>query len=773
MQSWYKKYDTGVSYSNFWRNDKDSYYGGGYRRDNSSDEWTNRFMPNSVYGSASDVHMHSIEQAIKIQKDAVNLCHNQRAIANFIKIMTGKDIPVLFKGDSSYTDMTKVVVIAASVNDETFDTQVGLALHESSHIIYTDDKAWKNALDDYNFDLRAYNLIFPATTSYSELLQFFKSLMNWIEDRRIDDLVFRSSPGYKAYYHKLYDYYFNDRIVQKAVQSDIHTNPQLLDDWQFNIINSLCATFNPSRLKGLPGALKLIDVPNIKRLKSTEDVVELTDQLVRYIAQQMTSGIKDNSQSQQDPNNSSNSAIDQGDDDDNDSNNPGDQDDNSNNGFGSGDADNDVDDFTPSQSLTAKDETNLKKAVESIEDLINGTVNKDPKAGYKDKRTLQKSSEFATILASYNVQSIQSEDWFTKANTGKNKTNSHIPAYAFHADWTKSPHYQHWNNIFATYMREAGTRTTDSWDTESIDTLIPLLHRTNKLTQRYSANHAFSLYQEGLRTGAMLSNKLKTFGELNSRVDMRLCKGKVDARRLNQAGMDIESIFKQVTNQQSKPAHIHISIDGSGSMSSGTGGDGSLWDNALKFTVAIARAIQGKSKLSLSVSVRTTDNTAFATGSSGMHTGVVVKLWDSRTANIAALAGMLSVITLSSSTPDGLCFEALYHSNIIENSSERSDSYLINISDGQPQTNPTLKLNDDFKRSQEKQLSKWWKKVKNKTKVKACTYYIYSQKSGQPTGIKEMLTNIYGEDSRMVQGGNMMSIANTVNRQLITSYIAV
>ena len=63
----------------------------------------------------------------------------RRAISNFVSIVTGEsDIKVTFNthGDS-YTD-GKSVTISAKLDDKLFDSTVGLALHEGSHIVHSD-----------------------------------------------------------------------------------------------------------------------------------------------------------------------------------------------------------------------------------------------------------------------------------------------------------------------------------------------------------------------------------------------------------------------------------------------------------------------------------------------------------------------------------------------------------------------------------------------------------------------------------------------------------
>ena len=74
--------------------------------------------------------------------ELIKLSGYRRAISNFVNIVTGKsDIPVRFAGRDSYTD-GKSVTISASIKDKDFDSTVGLALHEGSHVLLTDFKIW-------------------------------------------------------------------------------------------------------------------------------------------------------------------------------------------------------------------------------------------------------------------------------------------------------------------------------------------------------------------------------------------------------------------------------------------------------------------------------------------------------------------------------------------------------------------------------------------------------------------------------------------------------
>ena len=103
----------------------------------------------------------SLENKSLIEKDVdtkpgvdhIKLAGYQRAISNFVNIVTSKSIPVQFsqRGDS-YTD-GKVVTISSKLDDKLFDSSVGLALHEGSHIL----------LSDFDF-LRQLGSSIPKTT---------------------------------------------------------------------------------------------------------------------------------------------------------------------------------------------------------------------------------------------------------------------------------------------------------------------------------------------------------------------------------------------------------------------------------------------------------------------------------------------------------------------------------------------------------------------------------------------------------------------------------
>ena len=212
------------------------------------------------------------EEVVKPKTDLIALSSYRRAIANFVNIVTQQDIPVTFKSSGdSYTDGKKVV-ISAKMDDKSFDPSVGLALHEGSHI----------KLSDFNFLKGLENSIpqeyiqLGESKGYSRwnVVSQIKNLLNYVEDRRIDYYVFSSSPGYKGYYHSMYDKYFHSKIVDKALGTDEYTE-ESLDSYMFRIINLTNKNSNLDALKGLREIYQTIDFKNISRLKDTEDAFKI------------------------------------------------------------------------------------------------------------------------------------------------------------------------------------------------------------------------------------------------------------------------------------------------------------------------------------------------------------------------------------------------------------------------------------------------------------------------------------------------------------------
>ncbi len=215
-------------------------------------------------------------EKISSGKDYIKMASTLKAIGNFVKIVSGNDVKVEYSNrDESYTD-GKTVTITSKVNGKSFDSTVGLALHEGSHVKLSDFSLLKHLMSYQGKDLLKTRFNFEITDDM-ELkglsVMMLKDLINVIEDRRIDYHIFTTAPGYQGYYNALYDRYFHAKVIDKAILSSEHREENI-QSYMFRIINITNSNRDLSALKGLKEIYNIIDLANISRLKTTGEVIE-------------------------------------------------------------------------------------------------------------------------------------------------------------------------------------------------------------------------------------------------------------------------------------------------------------------------------------------------------------------------------------------------------------------------------------------------------------------------------------------------------------------
>ena len=205
----------------------------------------------------------------------LELASTQRAITNYVKILTGREIPVDFvdpRGDSM-TD-GESIEIASRISYKNVDEVVGLALHEASHCVLTDFKVLKK-LGNVILHNDRYKHLFP---NKDHVFLF----TNFMEDRRIDDFVYNSAPGYKAYYESMYESsFFNDTINKGLKGNEYRT--ETWESYMFRIINIFNPNSDLDALYNLRKIYDIIDLDNIDRLKSTRDSIEVAMEITDII----------------------------------------------------------------------------------------------------------------------------------------------------------------------------------------------------------------------------------------------------------------------------------------------------------------------------------------------------------------------------------------------------------------------------------------------------------------------------------------------------------
>ena len=481
------------------------------------------------------------------QVDHTKLASAQRAIGNFVNIVTGKQIPVHFQNnDQSYTD-GKSVTIGSKIEDKNFDSTVGLALHEGSHIALTNFKLLDGCYIGSGFHSHiAMRGGDPNMDMTEDDILKVKDLFNWIEDRRIDYHIYTSAPGYRKYYEAMYEKYFNARIVDKALKSDEKTDEDW-DSYMFRIINLT----NPNRridaLEVLPQVWDLIDLKNINRLKTSDDALNVAIEVYKLIRKQVN-----DSQSKKQSKTPSGS-------------NPGDckgeeqETKGSCNGEGGSD-----DTKAKNDELSEREQERLEKQIYKQKDFIAGEPKKVGRLSKKDTQI---------------VKSLKD------SGTENNPVNTNMGAGAmYNVDCIviKKMTYSvmcHMDTIFNSYGLMTKQPGESYWGASVADGV-----------------------KEGIILGKQLGKKLQLRNEEKSLKSTRLNTGKIDRRLISQLGFQNANVFHRIVTDRYKNFFIHISIDASGSMG------GNRFKNAIKSAVAIAQAASMTTGIRVQISLRGTSN---------------------------------------------------------------------------------------------------------------------------------------------------------------------
>ena len=690
----------------------------------------------------------------KKSNDLYKLSATRRAVANFVQIVTQKNIPVSFATKSNSCTDGEKVILSADV-DNNFDVSVGLALHEGSHIVLSDFgllSEMNTAFDAYRyakidiannggdivskieytinnckFNDGLGEMYYPTGKIGSrisvdvEIKNLIGSITNWIEDRRIDRYIYNSAPGYRDYYTSMYDFYFNDKAITKGIASDEYTDENL-ESYMFRIINLHNEKTDLSKLKGLRAIYRLIDLKNIDRLKSTEDVFNLSIDVtaiildnINYCGGKGKSG--DKGEAEKGDGNPTGEADGNGESSDGEGGEgegiematDGDFEGTDSDGDSDGDASSASDIKKGKETLSASSKRQLDKKIQKQKDFLDGKI--------KKKQITKGEAEKLQNIVDSDTQVVRvGNDYETKYSITKgvdcivvkNLTENLLEQEDFpfsRIDWkTKKP---------------------SEWAIDDVN--------------------------KGVTLGNILGKKLQVRNESRETVYSRLTKGKIDGRMVASLGYNNENVFYTKDVDQYKKANLHISIDYSGSM------HGDKLRKAITSTVAIVKACQMARNINVQVSIRSTD-------SSYRALPYIAVVYDSTKNTFRQFCKYMSILQANNTTPEGLCFEAIQKQLIP--SSNDTDSFFLNFSDGQPCY--SIGTADDSINYQGEAAAEHTKKQINKMRnagINTLSYFIsdYSEERIQSTPDWRIFQKCYGKDAKSVNVENMMQVAKTMN----------
>jgi len=642
-------------------------------------------------------------------KDPIKLASYKRAISNFVNILTGKSIPVSFKGNDSYTD-GKTINISANINEKNFDPTVGLALHEAAHNLMTDFDSLKNL--EVNIPAEFYVLGDRKGLNRYQVQIHIKNMLNYVEDRRIDNFIFTTSPGYKGYYHEMYNKFFYSKTVDKMLLS---TELRLLDieSYEARIINLHNKNTQLTALPGLREIYSIIDLKNIGRLKSTSEAFDVACDVFKVILTNIDSNIDENSDDKNSDNENSEESSSGGTGGGNENSDGEGDDENSSGGSGSddnSDANTTNDDGSDAVELTDRQKDILKKHLDKQSDFMDGNVQKT-----KASKKLQSD-----------VSAIESSGaTYEQVGTDIN----------------------HWN------AKSSGVKCI------VIKKLTKMLIDTDQFSvcssnngRTYTTFERFNFVEEGLRLGNILGKKLQIRGEENSLKFTRKGSGRLDKRLISELGFGNSNVFSQTFVEKYNKAYLHISVDASGSM------HGTPWIKAMTSAVAMIKACDMVGNIEVVMSVRTTHG---GHSRSSDPKPLIVICYDSRVDKLTKVKSIFKYLLPYGTTPEGLCFEAIMKDLIPGNSNQ--DSYFINYSDGCP-----MFYGKDISytgHAATKHTKKMTTKMTN-LGIKVMSYFISGGKYTTDHD-KSTFQSMYGNDASFISPTNMMDVAKTMNKKFL------
>ena len=659
------------------------------------------------------------EDFVKPKVDYIALAGYRRAIANFVNIVTNRsDIKVRYqKNGDSYTD-GKVVTIGSKIDEKNFDHVVGLALHEGSHIL----------LSDFNFlrQLRQntpHELVMVGEDlgfSENQIVGHLKNMLNYVEDRRIDYYVFTSSPGYKGYYHAMYDKYFHSNAITKALRDNTFGNEPTLENYMNRIINF---TNKESDLDALPELKKIYKriFSSVKHLDDMNGAFNVACDCLSMVYNNITQmpdvdgkqvGQGGKGQSKSDMLNEAAEKLKNGD----------------YNGYqeimdeiGNTDwsqvkesldtsqvveMDNPYPNLTPNQSKTLTNALNRQK------DFMNGEQKKVGRLTKKDANIVQSMEESGVEQKSVGSE-VQQSEW---RSNGRNFTGL----------------------VNCLFVKKLTQQMSD-------DNVFPSLLSSGG---GYYGGRTQEAVTRGKKLGTQLGRKLQVRSESRTLKNTRLDSGRIDKRLIAELGFGNDKVFSTTFVDNYNDAILHISVDASGSMS------GDKWTNTMTAVVAICKAASMISGLDVVVSFRTTHHGSGGRSYNGQP--MVAIGYDSRVDKFRKIETLWPNLHAGGTTPEGLCFEAIMK-DFVPSTSNR-DSYFLNFSDGMPMFG-----DGDFDYYGHEALQHTKKQVKEiiKKGIKVMSYFIGD--SYESDRNSNDFKTMYGKDAEFVDVTKVSSLAKTMN----------
>jgi hypothetical protein len=685
------------NYSDFWL--KDNHY---------EWDWEDELDAAIEEESDTDATVDAEDRLSDTTARLIRLSSARRAVANYVSILTNQNIPVVFNDSAVNCTDGKLVYISSDITKkDNFDVAVGLALHEGSHIKYSDFELFKTVWMNVPRDI--YNYTEKLSISKDEVGKTCQTILNYVEDRFIDYTVHRNAPGYRGYYDALYDEYFNNKVISDALDSDMYRTLSV-ESYMYRIINLTNPNTNLKALPGLYDIAKELDLTNISRLTTPKHRLNVAYKIAEIVFK----NINEHNQKQTGP------GFDQ-----NDSGVP----DNSNGMPGDGESGKSTDDVLGGTESTV---TSDNAAVTSD---VGTDANVSKTKQSKIAKSFEKQKDF---LAGKIKKKKVSKREKTMLDVLEKSQIDLVP-------------------VAQEMMKASGF--VGSVECILVKNMTKELILSEEFPMSIGANNESSRTElqknvdAGIVLGTKLGRRLQIRNEINIDKFTRRNLGKIDKRLMHELGFETDTnIFYSTFTNKYKKVNFHISVDASASMR------GPKWNRTIKLCVALAKATSMIDNVDLTISFRTTMS----------YNPYIVVAYNSKVDKFSKIKNLFSYLIPVNTTPEGLCFEALM--KFLPKSDTNTNSYFVNISDGEPcfyYTNTSSGIAFSYRDKSACEHTRTQVRKIKESGYNIISYFVSDYDSFGMEVLRQNFKTMYGSDSHFINVENLNQIVKTVNGKMM------
>ena len=654
--------------------------------------------------------------------DLFDLLKLQHAVANFVKIVSGRDIPVEFKSGNEKSTANKIIISADLSN---IDATVGLAIHETLSFLYTTSWITSRLIGLVNDDyVRSFQPDTVKQTTQERVVAFsplqkmkkrfiteIETIYRFIEYWRIDDLAIRLAPGYKGYIAEAYRCFFApDETIKMFIalqaafyaKSGIFNSQKEKKTWRDFIFEIPGITWNDAFFAIATQTVysyNYVDVHTIPLDFQEDELSVLQEKLREKILG------------------------------------------------------NDYDCETP------KDLYALHKELKPIIDIDHISRLKSSEESLhlaiEVWETIKKAQNNLPAKIQYEEGTVNNPLGFEEPDLEKTVSRI-IQAAGLEMD-KKAISVSHKEQL-KTLDCDFSNKNHTTYDNRRIQVvLLKGLNRDLVFCGRYTffdTEHTFHNEQavtDGIRLGKQLAQRLLFRNNERQTHFPRLQRGKIDKHLLHSVVCGNDAIFYREKEESFPAVNFHISIDGSHSMK------GNCFWQSLKTAVAIAQAAYLIKNINVCISFR------FHVNMEGAHLPLVLIAYDSRKDKISQIKQFFPFLKASGPTPEGLCYSVIldYMEKV---AGEKSENYFINFYDGMPGFVIDDNCCYEGKAAMEHVRDEVFR-MKRKG-IRVLSYYIVSEKwrAGSVKSVFADCQYMYGKEAKMININDLGELAQSLNR---------